>query len=145
MPALKEPDHRLCVKEYRKEAADSSMALASHLRPAPVLERTMNHLMHKVINYDKSTFRTTREWNEWHRFLWDRTRALRKVCAKSHAQRTLTIQPRTWPSRVFAIALALMSRSESFGFTLQVHTKCVMYATLLPSMSPHICCSGRGI
>ena len=36
------------VKEYRKEAADNAVAVASSMRPVPVLRRTLDYLIAEV-------------------------------------------------------------------------------------------------
>ena len=41
-------DPLYCVKNYRKEAADSKRELASYLRPSPVLLKTMDYLIREV-------------------------------------------------------------------------------------------------
>lgn len=72
-------DHALCIKEYRKEAADNAMALASQLRPVKVLLRTMHFICAEVISlWDTETLQVTRAKVEWHKYLEDRCRGIRK-------------------------------------------------------------------
>lgn len=52
------------------------MPLPHELRPAEVLEMTMDYLLNNVIDDGKEGV-----WADWYDFLWNRTRAIRKVYA----------------------------------------------------------------
>uniref|UniRef100_A0A915Q7H0 SAC3/GANP/THP3 conserved domain-containing protein n=1 Tax=Setaria digitata TaxID=48799 RepID=A0A915Q7H0_9BILA len=65
----------LTVKEYSRSAADQEEPLPHELRPADVLQRTMNYLVGKIANHVPET---DEELAQWYDFLWNRTRAIRK-------------------------------------------------------------------
>ncbi|VDN43238.1 unnamed protein product, partial [Gongylonema pulchrum] len=65
----------LTVKEYSRSAADQEEPLPHELRPADVLQRTMNYLVGKIVN---CVPKTDEELAQWYDFLWNRTRAIRK-------------------------------------------------------------------
>ncbi|VDK85271.1 unnamed protein product [Onchocerca ochengi] len=65
----------LTVKEYSRSAADQEEPLPHELRPADVLQRTMNYLVGKIANHIPET---DEELAQWYDFLWNRTRAIRK-------------------------------------------------------------------
>ncbi|VDN06248.1 unnamed protein product [Thelazia callipaeda] len=65
----------LTVKEYSRSAADQDEPLPHELRPADILNRTMNYLIGKIANYVPET---DEELAQWYDFLWNRTRAIRK-------------------------------------------------------------------
>ncbi|EFO22461.2 hypothetical protein LOAG_06026 [Loa loa] len=65
----------LTVKEYSRSAADQEEPLPHELRPADVLQRTMNYLVGKIANHLPET---DEELAQWYDFLWNRTRAIRK-------------------------------------------------------------------
>lgn len=64
------------VKEYARSSADQDTPLPSELRPVAVLQRTMAHLCRNIV--DRSEF-TDELLDDWYMFMWDRTRAIRKV------------------------------------------------------------------
>ncbi|CAH1116423.1 unnamed protein product [Phaedon cochleariae] len=63
------------VKQYSRSSADQETPLPHELRPVPVLQMTMNYLLHNIVDLCD-----TDEVNlaEWFHFLWDRTRGIRK-------------------------------------------------------------------
>ena len=65
-------DHCKAVKEYSRSSADQEEPLPHQLRPASVLNYTMDYLVMKImdVKYSKRT--------DWFDFLWNRTRAIRK-------------------------------------------------------------------
>ncbi|VDK81505.1 unnamed protein product [Litomosoides sigmodontis] len=65
----------LTVKEYSRSAADQEEPLPHELRPADVLQRTMNYLIGKIANHIPET---DEELAQWYDFMWNRTRAIRK-------------------------------------------------------------------
>uniref|UniRef100_A0A0R3S1B7 SAC3_GANP domain-containing protein n=1 Tax=Elaeophora elaphi TaxID=1147741 RepID=A0A0R3S1B7_9BILA len=65
----------LTVKEYSRSAADQEEPLPHELRPADVLQRTMNYLIGKIANHVPET---DEELAQWYDFMWNRTRAIRK-------------------------------------------------------------------
>ncbi|VBB33225.1 unnamed protein product, partial [Acanthocheilonema viteae] len=65
----------LAVKEYSRSAADQEEPLSHELRPADVLQRTMNYLVGKIAN---NVPETDEELAQWYDFMWNRTRAIRK-------------------------------------------------------------------
>ncbi|CAG9539692.1 unnamed protein product [Cercopithifilaria johnstoni] len=65
----------LAVKEYSRSAADQEEPLPHELRPADVLQRTMNYLIGKIANHVPET---DEELAQWYDFMWNRTRAIRK-------------------------------------------------------------------
>ena len=70
-------DHKLAVKEYRKAAADQGVQLSSHLRPLPILKKTIDYLVTKVVGQSEQLNATKKK--AWHNFLWDRFRSIMQV------------------------------------------------------------------
>jgi len=50
------------------------MPLPGELRPASVLDMTMNYLLNNIMDIGG-----TGKWDNWFDFLWNRTRSIRKV------------------------------------------------------------------
>lgn len=63
------------VKDYTRSAADQEEALPHDLRPGPVLNRTMNYLLRRIVGENSPP---ESEISLWYDFLWNRTRAIRK-------------------------------------------------------------------
>jgi hypothetical protein len=80
------------VKEYRKEAADKLTEVPSAVRPVHVLRATIDYRRLftywlifffrwvQVINLAPNKLGPAPLY-DWHKFLWDRMRAIRKVLA----------------------------------------------------------------
>ncbi len=76
------------VTEYRKEAADNAVMVASSMRPMSVLRRTLDHLIVRVVDlvpdglaaYSAAARTGVFEY-DWHKYIWDRMRAIEKVRA----------------------------------------------------------------
>lgn len=68
-------NHTKAVKQYSRSSADQETPLPHELRPEPVLQLTMNYLLHKIMDLcdDPDT-----SMSDWFHFLWDRTRSIRK-------------------------------------------------------------------
>lgn len=64
------------VKEYARSSADQDTPLPHDLRPVPVLQRTMAHLCKNISDRCEDTDELI---DDWYMFMWDRTRAIRKV------------------------------------------------------------------
>lgn len=64
------------MKEYARSSADQEEPLPHDLRPVHVLAMTMNHLLHNVADFCELS---DDNLEEWYMFMWDRTRAVRKV------------------------------------------------------------------
>jgi hypothetical protein len=73
------------VKEYSRSSADQEEPLPHDLRPLPTLEKTMKYLMGFVVD-SLDAYPDDTPLGEWYNFLWDRTRAVRKV-SRSHSIR----------------------------------------------------------
>lgn len=58
------------VKRFRRSAAGNDEQLPSDIRPPAVLQRTLNYLLDEVVGGPK-------DLNTVHKFIWDRTRAIR--------------------------------------------------------------------
>ncbi len=71
-----ETSHASMVKEYSRPSADQDAPLPHELRPAPVLQRTMSHLLGNVV--DKIEEEGGVNVGEWFEFVWSSTRSLRK-------------------------------------------------------------------
>lgn len=69
-------DHKLAVKQYSRSSADQEEPLPHELRPISVLTMTMNYLLHNIVDYCELV---DENLEDWYMFMWDRTRALRKV------------------------------------------------------------------
>lgn len=67
--------HSKAIKEYSRSSADQEVPLTHELRPEPVLQMTMNYLMHQIMDLcdDPQT-----SLKDWFHFVWDRTRSIRK-------------------------------------------------------------------
>ena len=68
-----ELDPLKAVKEYSRSSADQEEPLPHELRPAPVLKLTMDYLIRNIITLELA------RRSDWFDFLWNRTRAIRKV------------------------------------------------------------------
>lgn len=64
----------MAVKEYNRSAPDQADPLSLELRPAHVLANTMVYLCNNILDIG-----TEATWGDWFDFLWNRTRAIRKV------------------------------------------------------------------
>ena len=80
-----ELDHARVVKDHKKVAADAPTPLPSTLRPAGVLDRTMQYLCREVMQYidtddlfNRDPAQADKAKREWHKFLEFRTRAIRQ-------------------------------------------------------------------
>ena len=62
------------MKEYSRASADQAEPLPLELRPASVLAKTMEYLCNNILDIG-----TDSTWSDWYDFLWNRTRAIRKV------------------------------------------------------------------
>ena len=78
-------DHARVVKDHKKVAADAPTPLPSTLRPAWVLDRTMQYLCREVMQYidsddlfNRDAEQADKAKREWHKFLEFRTRAIRQ-------------------------------------------------------------------
>ena len=67
-------DHTKAVKEYSRSSADQEEPLSLELRPVPVLAKTMEYLCNNILDLGQDG-----GWGDWFDFLWNRTRAIRKV------------------------------------------------------------------
>ncbi|XP_068581335.1 germinal-center associated nuclear protein-like [Cebidichthys violaceus] len=82
--SLFEVDHSAVIKEYSRPSADQEEPLPHELRPLPVLSMTMDYLVTQILDQGHDNC-----W-EWYGFVWDRTRAIRKVraCCRSTRPRS---------------------------------------------------------
>lgn len=70
-------DHASAVKEYSRSSADQEEPLPFELRPTPVLCMAMDYLICNLMDVlDTQPHVTSTDWFD---FLWNRTRAIRKV------------------------------------------------------------------
>ena len=68
-----ELDHTKAVKQYSRSSADQEEPLPHELRPATVLNMTMDYLVKNMMGDEQ------RGNSIWFDFIWNRTRAIRKV------------------------------------------------------------------
>ena len=61
------------VKEYSRSSADQEVPLPHELRTVHALNLTMSYLITNIMKIENGSF------SEWFDFLWNRTRAIRKV------------------------------------------------------------------
>ena len=61
------------VKEYSRSSADQEVPLPHELRTVSALNVTMNYLIINIMKTENC------QVSEWFDFLWNRTRAIRKV------------------------------------------------------------------
>lgn len=61
------------VKEYSRSSADQEVPLPHELRHISALKQTMDYLVWNIVTEKYSSV------PEWFDFLWNRTRAIRKV------------------------------------------------------------------
>jgi hypothetical protein len=85
-------DHRRAIKEYRKEAADSRVEAPSLLRPAHVLDMTMQYLMVEIMEMPYRGPMGLRERAVWYEFLSNRLRAIRKDIKTQNLCTPLTME-----------------------------------------------------
>lgn len=69
-------NHNYAVKQYCRSSADQEEPLPHELRPVSVLNMTMSYLLNNVADHCELS---DDNLGEWYMFMWDRTRALRKV------------------------------------------------------------------
>lgn len=43
-------DHKKAIKQYSRSSADQETPLPHELRPVPILQMTMNYLMHNILD-----------------------------------------------------------------------------------------------
>ncbi|KAJ8866951.1 hypothetical protein PR048_032813 [Dryococelus australis] len=67
-------DHLRAVKQYSRSSADQDDTLCHELRPAAVLERSMDYLLGHIMDIHGRDSNL----HDWFHFLWDRTRSIRK-------------------------------------------------------------------
>ncbi|EDV22380.1 uncharacterized protein TRIADDRAFT_58920 [Trichoplax adhaerens] len=98
-PGRKHFVRAIAVKEYSGSAADKDEPMPYELRPVKTLSLTMDYIIVKVINGDR------RDVGEWFDFVWNRTRAIRKVYSTGMASLTLDRcrLTRTLPYNAFVI------------------------------------------
>ncbi|GAQ79114.1 hypothetical protein KFL_000240460 [Klebsormidium nitens] len=76
----------LCVRKFSRNISESGRAEPEHMRPVPVLRRTMDHLLSLAdIAYDERLL-------EVYRFLWDRTRGIRQDMVVQDIKNAASIQ-----------------------------------------------------
>lgn len=68
-------DHETAIKAYSRSSADQEEPLPHELRPGPVLDLTMNYLLHNIVPLAEAE---DENLGDWYNFLWDRTRSIRK-------------------------------------------------------------------
>ncbi|KAH7059108.1 SAC3/GANP/Nin1/mts3/eIF-3 p25 family-domain-containing protein, partial [Macrophomina phaseolina] len=68
-PGTKEPSESRMVKKFRRAAAGLEEQLPSDLRPPPTLSKTCDYLFNVIL--------AENDLGKAHKFLWDRTRAVR--------------------------------------------------------------------
>ncbi|KAL9612104.1 MAG: hypothetical protein Q9167_003291 [Letrouitia subvulpina] len=69
-PDIRVPFHRRMVKRYRRPAAGNEEQLPSDIRPPLILKKTLDYLMKEVVG-------GLEPLEKVHKFVWDRTRAIR--------------------------------------------------------------------
>ncbi|XP_053686152.1 protein xmas [Sabethes cyaneus] len=68
-------DHQKAIKQYSRSSADQEAPMPHELRSESGLERTMNYLLHRIVDdCDDEEVNLA----DWFHFVWDRTRSLRK-------------------------------------------------------------------
>lgn len=70
-------DASKCVKDYSRSSADQEEPLPHELRPAPILRRTLAYLYGRIPLPGPGE--DDAKLAAWYDFLWNRTRAIRKV------------------------------------------------------------------
>lgn len=67
--------HTHALKQYARSSADQEFPLAHELRPEPVLQLSMQFLLHKIVGLCDLA---DTNLGDWFHFVWDRTRSIRK-------------------------------------------------------------------
>lgn len=67
--------HTHALKQYARSSADQEFPLAHELRPEPVLQMTMQFLLHNIVGLCDLP---DTNLGDWFHFVWDRTRSIRK-------------------------------------------------------------------
>lgn len=68
-------NHSFAVKQYARSSADQEFVLAHELRPEPILQLTMNYLLHNIVDLCESP---ETNLGDWFHYVWDRSRSIRK-------------------------------------------------------------------
>ncbi|XP_053327937.1 germinal-center associated nuclear protein, partial [Spea bombifrons] len=84
-PGTDKLDHAAAIKEYSRSSADQEEPLPHELRPAPVLNMTMNYLVTQIMDLGEDNYR------EWYDFVWNRTRGIRKDITQQHLCNLVTV------------------------------------------------------
>ncbi|XP_063285496.1 germinal-center associated nuclear protein [Pelobates fuscus] len=77
-PGTDKLDHAATIKEYSRSSADQEEPLPHELRPAHVLNMTMDYLVTQIMDQGEDNYR------EWYDFVWNRTRGIRKDITQQH-------------------------------------------------------------
>ncbi|CAH2306310.1 germinal-center associated nuclear [Pelobates cultripes] len=77
-PGTDKLDHAATIKEYSRSSADQEEPLPHELRPAHVLNMTMDYLVTQIMDQGEGNYR------EWYDFVWNRTRGIRKDITQQH-------------------------------------------------------------
>ncbi|ESO03260.1 hypothetical protein HELRODRAFT_80342 [Helobdella robusta] len=117
-------DHSRAVKEYIRSSADQDMPPPEELRPANVLEMTMDYLLSDVINKGGPGM-----WGEWYNFLWNRMRAIRKDIVQQRLCNERAVQLTEKSTRFHILCSAMLCEEDPSVFDQKINsenlTKCL--------------------
>lgn len=126
MTADNRPDPHAMVKEYRRSGADQSEPLPHELRPGPVLSRTMDYLLHSIMDKPDTQPGII---GEWYDFLWSRTRAIRKDITQQHLCDSTSVDLLEKCTRFHIHCAAVLCEEDAAVFNSKINdenlTKCI--------------------
>jgi hypothetical protein len=140
-------DHAKAVKEYSRSSADQDMPLPQELRPPEVLDRTMNYLLHNIMD-DGGPGR----WENWFDFLWNRTRSIRKDITQQHLCDTTAVSLVEKCTRFHIFCSEALCEEDMAIFDPKINdenlTKCLqtlkeLYADLSIKQNIHCTCEAE--
>ncbi|XP_074045918.1 uncharacterized protein LOC141489120 isoform X2 [Macrotis lagotis] len=85
LPGTDKVDHGAAIKEYSRSSTDLDKLLPHELRPLAVLSMTMDYIVTHIMDQGE------RNYQDWYRFVWNRTHGLRKDIIHQHLHDPQTV------------------------------------------------------
>ena len=148
-------NHKAVVKEYSRSSADQDVPLPHELRPGPILNMTMNHLLANVIDRVENRDTTMAQWydlvssgqeafvagsvtgnaiqgenlGEWFEYVWSATRAIRKDITQQQLTDLLAVSLVEKSARFHIMCSARLIEEDLINFSPKLNdenlTKCL--------------------
>ena len=85
-PSTNQFEFKYAVKDYHRSAADEKTPTSNELRTSKALIQTAAYLIHKIIDDKRGSL------DEWYKFIWNRTRAIRKELNQQEIKSELAVR-----------------------------------------------------